>query len=187
MLEALFILLILMTLMFAVHYSGQLRAHSLALLGESSYLTFKQSAQRDISQEHIVIDSNQDRGLLREFTQQLLEIREDGLIKIQQKMSAESDQRSAAYRMFSFVPMHRNSFLYVNAGDSQSAQQAQSRIERSKAAWRETTHQTQQLLGPHQAPLAKIDAPWGRGRLNLDWLTGWAGQSPGNSRTSDAP
>lgn len=187
MLEALFILLILMTLMFAVHYSGQLRAHSLALLGESSYLTFKQSTQRDIRQEHIVIDPNQDRGLLQEFTQQLLEIREDGLIKIQQKQSAESAQRSAAYRMFSVVPMHRNSYLYVNAGDSLSAQQAQSRIERSKAAWHETARQTHQVLESHQAPLAKIDAPWGRGRLNLDWLTGWAGQSPRYSRTADAP
>ncbi len=186
MLEALFILLILMTLMFAVHYSGQLRAHSLALLGESSYLTFKQSTKREIGQEHIVSDSNQERGLLQEFTQQLLEIREDGLIKIQKKRRVESEQRSAAYRMFSFVPLHRNSFLFVNAGDSQSAHEAQSRIARSKAAWRDTAHPTHQVLGSHQVPLAKIDAPWRRGVLTLDWLTGWAGQSPGNSRSGDA-
>ena len=46
MFEALFILLILMTLMFAIQYSGQLRSHSLALLGESSYLSFIKSTKK---------------------------------------------------------------------------------------------------------------------------------------------
>ena len=185
--EALFILLILMTLMFAVHYSGQLRAHSLALLGESSYFTFKQSTQRPVREENLVRDSSQQRGLIQIFTQQLLDVRDDGLIKVQKKQSAESVQRSSVYRMFSYVPIHRNSFLYVNAGNSHSALEAQSRIARSKAAWGDTADQTHHELEPHRVPLAKIDAPWGRGILKLDWLTDWAGQSPVRSRPRSAP
>lgn len=169
MLEALFILLILMTLMFAMQYSGQLRAHSLALLGESSYQSFLQSLKK-------YMPPNPPSTQLSE---QLLEIKGDSLIKIQANQSDTPYKRSAANRLFSYSSLQRTSYLHVNAGESRSAQEVQSRIARSKSAWSDTADISHSVLEPHNVPLAKIDAPWGRGRLTTDWLTGWAGQSPG--------
>jgi hypothetical protein len=169
MLEALFILLIFMTLMFAMQYSGQLRAHSLALLGESSYQSFLQSLKKHMPQNP---PSTQ-------LSEQLLEIKGDSLIKIQANQIDTPYKRSAANRLFTYSSIQRTSYLHVNAGESRSAQEVQSRIARSTSAWSDTTDISHSVLEPHRVPLAKIDAPWGRGMLTTDWLTGWTGQSPG--------
>jgi hypothetical protein len=167
MFEAVFILLILMTLMFAMQYSGQLRTHSLALLGESSYQSFLQSLKKSSPKLPSL-----------ELSEQLLELKGDSLIKVQTMQSDTPYKRSAANRLFTYSSLQRTSYLQINAGESRSAQEAQARIARSTSAWSDTAHHSYRVLEPHKVPLAKIDAPWGRGRLTTDWLTGWAGQSP---------
>jgi hypothetical protein len=122
-----------------------------------------------------------------ELSEQLLEITGDRLIKVQTMQSDTPFKRSAANRLFTYSAIQRTSYLYVNAGESRSAQEVQSRIARSKSAWNDTAQNSRLVLEPHRAPLAKIDAPWGRGMLTTDWLTGWAGQSPGMKRKELTP
>jgi hypothetical protein len=177
MFEALFILLILMTLMFAIQYSGQLRAHSLALLGESSYLSFIKSTKKNVLSERSKA----------ELSEQLLEIKEQRLLKVQSNQSDVPYKRSAAHRLFPYSSIQRSSYLQINAGDSPSAHEAQSRIARSTSAWSEVVNKTHSVIYPQRTPLSKIDAPWGRGLLSTDWLTGWAGQSPGRAAKGRAP
>jgi hypothetical protein len=167
MFEALFILLILMTLMFAIQYSGQLRAHSLALLGESSYLSFIKSTKNvrpELSKA--------------ELSEQLLEIKEHRLIRVQSHQSDVPYKRSATNRLFPFSSLQRSSYLQINAGDSPSVQETQNRIGRSTSAWSGVANKTHRVIDPQRPSLSKIDAPWARGLLTADWLTGWAGQSP---------
>lgn len=177
MLEALFILLILMTLMFAIQYSGQLRAHSLALLGESSYLSFIKSTTKNVRPELSKA----------EISEQLLEIKEHRLIKVQSNQSDTPYKRLATNRLFPYSPIQRSSYLQINAGDSPSAKETQARIARSTSAWSEVANQTHRVIHPQRPSLSKIDAPWGRGLLTTDWLTGWAGQSPRGTEKGRAP
>ena len=177
MFEALFILSILMTLMFAIQYSGQLRAHSLALLGESSYLSFIKSMKKNVQPERSKA----------ELSEQLLEIKEQRLLRVQSHQSDVPYQRSASNRLFPFSSIHRSSYLQINAGDSASSQETQTRIARSASAWSEVANKTNSVLYPQRPSLSKIDAPWGRGLLTTDWLTGWAGQSPRNAEKGRAP
>ncbi len=177
MFEALFILSILMTFMFAIQYSGQLRAHSLALLGESSYLSFIQSTKKNVRPERSKA----------ELSEQLLEIKKHRLIKVQSNQSDISYKRSAANRLFPYFPIQRSSYLQINAGDSFSAQETQNRIARSTSAWSGVANKTHRVIHPQRPFLSKIDAPWGRGLLTTDWLTGWAGQSPRRAEKGRAP
>lgn len=175
--EALFILLILVTLMFAIQYSGQLRAHSLALLGESSYLSFIKSKKNNVRPE---LSKS-------ELSEQLLEIKEHRLIRVQSHQSDVPYKKSAVNRLFPFSSLHRSSYLQINAGDSSSAQETQNRIARSTSAWSGVTNKTHRVIDPQIPSLSKIDAPWSRGRQTTDWLTGWAGQSPGRAEKGRAP
>lgn len=177
MFEALFILLILMILMFAIQYSGQLRSHSLVLLGESSYLSFIKSTKKNVRSEQSSA----------ELSEQLLEIKEQSLIKVQSKQSDIPYKRSAANRLFPYSPIQRSSYLQINAGDSPSAQETQNRIARSTSAWSGVANKTHRMLDPQRSSLSKIDAPWGRGLLTMDWLTGWAGQSPRRTEKGRVP
>jgi hypothetical protein len=177
MIEALFILLILMTLMFAIQYSGQLRSHSLSLLGESSYLSFIKSTKKNVLPEL----SN------AELSEQLLQIKEHRLLKVQSNQSDVPYKKSAAHRFFPFSPIQRSSYLQINAGDSFSAQETQNRIARSTSAWSGVANKTHSVIHPQRPFLSKIDAPWGRGLLTTDWLTGWAGQSPRRAEKGRAP
>jgi hypothetical protein len=177
MFEALFILSILMTFMFAIQYSGQLRAHSLALLGESSYLSFIKSTKKNVRPERSNV----------ELSEQLLEIKEHRLIKVQSNQSDASYKRSAANRLFPFSSIHRSSYLQINAGDSRSAQETQARIASSSSAWSEVANKTHRVIHPQRPSLSRIDAPWARGPLTTDWLTGWAGQSPRKAQKGRVP
>jgi len=180
--EAIFIFMILATLLFSIQFTGQLRVHSLELLGQSSYLTFLQSNQNAVSQARTMPPQTTSAGLLNTFAEQLLDIRDQGMIKVLSKQSQTQGAQSMANRYFGRVSVERASYLYVNAGQSDTPSQAQSRIEHSKAAWRNTSLPTQTMLQAYIEPLAKADAPWHRSRLSTEWLGTWAGQSPGRLR-----
>lgn len=185
MLESVFILMILMTLLFSIEFTGRLRSHALELLGQSSYQSFLQTREKVIPVDFLSEKSSGHGGLLQTFEQELLQVHHKGLIKTSARQISTPYVRSSAYRLFGFQPMQRSSFLYVQAGESRSAIETQARIEQSNAAWRQTTLPTQKLLHPHIAQFKKIDTPWGRAALQTDWLNHWAGLVPVKSRRGD--
>jgi len=182
MLEAIFILMILVTLLFSIQFTGRLRTDSLELLGESSYQTFLTS-ERPAARHSISFDQTATKGLLKIYSKQLLYVDDPGVIQIRKIPNTLSEDRFAASRLYRALPIQRTSYLYINGGESRSAGEVQSRIADSTAAWRDVTMPTHRLLQPYVPSLAKIDAPWRRGVIHMDWLSRWAGQSPGMTRS----
>lgn len=180
--EAIFICMMLMTLLFAIQFSGHFRIRTLQLLGESSYQSFlKSEPNAELHAKryaHANIGSLKEKGLLQTYIEQLLNVHDQGMIYVRRETHQATDSRLAANRMFNAVSLQRTSYLYVQDGHGRSDHEVQSRIGRSKAAWGNVTSPTQQVLQPHIYPLKKIDTPWRRGQLHTDWLSGWAGQSP---------
>lgn len=177
MLEAIFILMILVTLLFSIQFTGRLRTDSLELLRESSYQTFLTS-ERPPARPASDLDKNATKGLLQTYSKQLLYVDDPGVIQVRKTPTPSNTGRFAASRLYRAVPIQRTSYLYINGGESRSASEVQSRIAHSTSAWRDVTMPTQRLLQPWVPSLGKIDAPWRRGVLQMDWLSRWAGQSP---------
>jgi hypothetical protein len=182
LLEASFICMMLVTLLFAIQFSGHFRTRTLELLGDSSYQTFLKSEPDDAPKSQLYAqekrDSSKNKGFLQTYVQELLNVRDQGMVHVRRATSQDTDSRLSANRMFNAVSLQRTSYLYIQDGHGRSDSEAQSRIARSKAAWRDVTRPTQNVLQSHISPLKKIDAPWRRGHLHTDWLSGWAGQSP---------
>ena len=176
--ESIFILLILGILLFAIQFTGQLRAHSLEMLGKSSFLTFLKSRQTDFNKDKFISSQPTGSRLLNTFSEQLLDIRGQGKIAVASQHSLTKEAQSKTQFLLTPVSVERASYLYINAGKSHTPLQAQSRIAHSDAAWRATTHPTQNMLKHYIAPLAQTDSPWGRGRLSIEWLNTWAGKVP---------
>lgn len=177
MLEAIFILMILVTLLFSIQFTGRLRTDSLEMLGESSYQTFLTS-ERAPGRPSADNDKNVTKRLLQTYSKQLLYVDDPGVIQVRKIPNTLSTDRFAASRLYSAAPIKRTSYLYINGGESRSVAEVQSRIADSTAAWRDVTMPTHRLLQPFVPSLGKIDAPWRRGVLQMDWLSRWAGQSP---------
>lgn len=182
LLETIFICMILITLLFAIQFSGYLRTRTIELLGESSYQTFLKSQPNaeSHSQRHGQAKgrSSEQKGLLQTYIEELLNVNDQGMIHDQRVTNQATDSRLPTNRMFKTVSLARTSYLYIQDGHGRLDREVQSRIGRSKAAWRDVTNPTQQLLQSHIYPLKKIDTPWRRGQLHTDWLSRWAGQSP---------
>jgi len=183
MLEAIFILMMFVTLLFSIQFTGRLRSDSLELLGESSYQTFLTS-ERPPARHTTGNNQSATKGLLHTYAKQLLYVDDPGVIQVSKKPNPLNTGRFAAGRLYRAVPIQRTSYLYINGGESRSAGEVQSRIADSSAAWRDVTMPTHQLLQPFVPSLGKIDAPWRRGALQMNWLSRWAGQSPSMPKSS---
>jgi len=168
LLEAVFMMLVLVAILFAIQSTGQLRSQSLDLLGESSYQTFLLTQQKSArtappSKLRSMGPYPVSNTLLeRALAQQLLEVHHGGLVTATSAKGV----------------LHRTSYLLVNAGQSDSAIEAQQRIEHSKDAWVSVAGRSQRHLTPFRETLRRMDSPWGRPVLKTDWLRGWAGQFP---------
>lgn len=182
LLEVIFISMMLITLLFAIQFSGHFRTRTLELLGDSSYQSFLKSEPNAEHNSQRYVRSNigalKQKGLLQTYIEQLLNVHDQSMIFVRRATHQATDSRLAANRMFNAVSLHRTSYLYVQDGHGRSDNEVQSRIGRSKAAWQDVASPTQHVLQPHIYPLKKIDTPWRRGQLHTDWLSGWAGQSP---------
>jgi len=183
MLEAIFILMMFVLLLFSIQFTGRLRSESLELLGESSFQTFLTSEQASARHKTGNVQAG-TKGLLQTYSKQLLYVDDPGVIEIRKIPNPLNTGRFHSSRQFSGVPMQRTSYLYVNGGESRSAGEVQSRIADSSAAWRDVAMPTHRLLQPFVPSLGKIDSPWRRGTLQMDWLSRWAGQSPSLPKTS---
>lgn len=181
--EAIWILMILVILLFAIQYSGRLHTNALTLLGESSYASFIESNQRVSRLASAMSNRPKQTGLLPTFTEQLLALQGEGLIQVRRSQRQALEDRYAANRIFKDIPLQRSSYLFVNEGHSHTVRENQARIAHSQAAWQDTFRPTRALLAPVVRPLAMIDAPWRRDVLKTDWLNGWGGQSPVVTRT----
>jgi len=186
MLEAIFILMIFVTLLFSIQFTGRLRTDSLEQLAESSYQTFLAS-ERPPARHTADNDKNATKGLLQTYSKQLLYVDDPGVIQVSNIPNTLSTDRFAESRLYRAAPIKRTSYLYINGGESRSAGEVQSRISDSTAAWRDVTMPTHRLLQPFVPSLGKIDAPWRRGVLQTDWLSRWAGQSPSMQRSGASP
>jgi hypothetical protein len=178
LLEAIFIFMMLIILLLSIQFSGHFRTRSLELLGESSYQTFLKSESHSERNLKDNIRSAKQDGLLQTYKEELLNVHDQGMIHVRRATNLATDSRLAANRMFNAVSLQRTSYLYVEDGHGRSGREVQSRIARSKAAWRDVATPTRQMLQPHIYPLRKIDTPWRRGPLQTDWLSDWAGQTP---------
>ena len=178
LIEAIFICMILITLLLAIQFSGHFRTRTLELLGESSYQTFLKSEPNSERHAHESPKSAKQGNLLQTYTEELLNVYDQGMIHVRRATNQATDSRLAANRIFNAVSLQRTSYLYVQDGHGRSGREVQSRIGRSKAAWREVAIPTHQMLKPHIYPLQKIDASWQRGHIQTDWLGSWAGLSP---------
>lgn len=178
LLETIFICMILITLLLAIQFSGHLRTRTLELLGESSYQTFLNSEPNSERHAQEPPKSAKQVSLLQTYTEELLNVFDQGMIHVRSATNQATDSRLAANRIFNAVSLQRTSYLYVQDGHGRSGREVQSRIGRSKAAWRDVAIPTHQVLKPHLYPLQKIDTPWRRGQIQTDWLSDWAGLSP---------
>jgi hypothetical protein len=182
LLEASFICMTLVILLLAVQFSGHFRTRTLELLGDSSYQTFLKSEPSVEPKSQLVAQekrgSSKQKGLLQTYIEELLNVQDQGMIHARRATNPATDSRMTANHMFNAISLQRTSYLYVHDGHGRSDREVQSRISRSKAAWRDVTSPTQQMLQSHIYPLKKIDIPWRRGQLHTDWLSGWPGQSP---------
>lgn len=176
--EAVFMLMTLITLLFAIQFSGRMRSYSIDLIGESSFHSFLQTKQKNTPKKYLHANSLSKKSLNHQFEEQLLEVHSQGLIKTSVSQSQAPYARSSANRLFDFQPMQRSSYLFINAGESGSAQEARLRIKQSGAAWRETTFQTQKIITSRVAQLGRTDAPWGREKIQTDWLSRWSDLVP---------
>lgn len=184
LLETIFICMILTTLLLAIQFSGHFRTRTLELLGESSYQTFLKAEPISERYTQENVRSVKQGGLLESYTEELLNVYDQGMITIQRATNQATDRRLPANRIFNALSLQRTSYLYVQDGHGRSDREVQSRIGRSKAAWRDVAIPTQQLLKPHLYPLQKIDSPWRRGKIQTDWLSDWASLSPRTPKLS---
>jgi|GEM_PF-884274 len=178
LIEAVVTLTALIGLIFAIQLTGHIRTNSLDLLGESSYLSFMQSLKKFERKDSSAGKVSDQSALQKRFSEQLLYVSEEGLIRTQSVQDNGRYLRMPAYRALSPLSLSRTNYLFVNAGQSDSASEVQDRIEKSNEPWLSASRQTRVLIKSVSEPLRRIDAPWGRPRLTTDWLMPWAGQSP---------
>ena len=178
LIEAVFMLMTLITLLFAIQFSGRMRSYSIDLIGESSFHSFLQTKRKNTSKKYLYDNGMTKKSLNHPFEEQLLEVHGLGMIKTSVNQPRVPYTRSSADRLFDFQPMQRSSYLFINAGESGSAEEVRRRIEQSGAAWRDTTFQTQKIITSRVAQLGRTDAPWGRERIQTDWLSRWSDLVP---------
>lgn len=184
LLDFLIFLMLFMTLIFAIQFSGKNRMRSIELLTDSSYQTFLKTLGRADSKDLHLKKTENPNDVLQKFSDQLLETPDQGLIGVRRTYASMTREQAPARKLFGDVALHRSSYLYVNAGNSETVHEPQSRIARSNLAWRNTSSRSQSLIHQHSAPIAAVDSPWQRARVSTDWLSSWAGQSPDRMRKS---
>lgn len=176
--EAVIAITAMMVLLFAIQLTGKMRADSIDLLGESSYRTFAHTLRESKYRADRIRLPAGASGLDKKFAEQLLHVYEDGLIRVRSEHENTRIHSTLFQRALSPLSLSRTSYLFVNAGQSDSANEVQQRIEKSSEAWLRDTQQTRKQLNTVVEPLRRIDAPWGRASLTSEWLKVWAGQTP---------
>jgi hypothetical protein len=196
--EALLIIGFSFTLALGIHHLGQLRLETLALLGESHFLSF--GPTNGLDEINISVGprlSDRYAGVRLSDSPYSAQQRE-----IENQLGFDSTtllRASAAsdLALHSRLPIPdpikqallvRHSFLLSGSGQANSTQAAQRQIAGSAALWQESFSRSKQLVSASAIGLQNIDRPWGRPTLTSDWLLPWADEtmSPGQFRQASA-
>jgi hypothetical protein len=182
--EALLIIVFGFTLVLCIHHIGQLRSHTLFLLGESHFLSFiptrlvsdvASPKSGDLNASVALTERHANVGLIgsnyraqqRELEKQL-GFDSSTLLRASAHSAATLRSKLPALGLGELAPLVRHSFLLLGDGQANSTQAAQAQIGSSAALWQDSFTSSMQLA------LQSIDQAWDRARLNADWLLPWA-------------
>lgn len=204
--EALVIIVFGFLLVLGIHHIGQLRSHTLHLLGESHFFSFLPNWAAD-SQEPSGASStvNPETVAMPFFNEDPLQSRYASVrlgdstysatqLELENQLGFDSatllraSARSApslrsklpALGLVGQVGLTRHSFLLSGAGEADSTQAAQEKIASSAALWQNSFMDSSQLVTQSAAALQSIDQAWGRASLTTSWLVPWANESLGS-------
>jgi hypothetical protein len=200
--EALVIIVFGFLLVLGIHHIGQLRSHTLHLLGESHFLSFVpnwESDSRELSGASSTINPktlalpflNEDplqsryaNVRLGDSTYSATQLELENQLGFDSATLLRASARSAlslrsklpALGLVGQVGLIRHSFLLSGAGEADSALAAQEKIASSAALWQNSFMHSSQLVTHSAASLQSIDQAWGRASLTTSWLVPWANE-----------
>ncbi len=202
-LEALLIIAFGFLLVLGIHHLGQLRSHTLDLLGESHFQSFIPLPVNDAQTPSVVpaivtpafvsLASSINEPLQYRYAKvrlgtstysaTLLEV--ENQLGFDSAMLLRASAQSAPIQKSTLPtlglnrqsPLIRHSFLLSGSGQSGSMQDAQMKIAGAATLWQKSFSQSRELVN-HSAPTLKsIDQAWGRTAVTSSWLMPWANES----------
>lgn len=200
--EALLIIVFGFLLVLGIHHIGQLRSHTLHLIGESHFLSFvpnripdaldSSSASSTVSLETLAKPHSNDEPLQYRYatvrlgdsaysaTQLELENQlgfdSATLLRASAQSAPSLRSKLPALGLTAKVGLTRHSFLLSGYGQADSTMAAQAKIAGSDALWQKSFSRSSELVNHSVATLQSIDQAWGRASLTTSWLVPWANE-----------
>lgn len=196
--EALLIIGFSFTLAMGIHHLGQLRLETLALLGESHFLSFvptnglngmNDSVGTRLSDRYAGVRlSDSPYSAQQRKIENQLGFDSTTLLRASAASDLALRSRLPILDPIKQTLLVRHSFLLSGSGQANSTQEAQRQIAGSVALWQESFTRSKQLVSASAIGLQNIDLPWDRPVLTADWLLPWADEtlSPGLFRQASA-
>jgi hypothetical protein len=198
--EALVMIAFGFLLMLGIHHIGQLRSHTLHLLGESHFLSFvpnRVSDTLDLSAASLTVNSeNVTMPFLNEeplqsryasvrlgdstYSATQLELENQlgfdsaTLLRASAQSAPSLRSKLPALGLTGQVGFTRHSYLLSGYGQADSGLAAQAKIAGSALLWQTSLTHSSQLVNHSAATLQSIDQAWGRTSLTTSWLVPWA-------------
>lgn len=200
--EALVMIVFGFLLVLGIHHIGQLRSHTLNLLGESHFLSFIPNWEADslelagatstvnpktLAMPFLNEDPLQSRYAnvrLGDSTYSATQLELEHQLGVDSATLLRASARSApslrsrlpALGLMGQVGLTRHSFLLSGDGEAGSTLAAQVKIASSAALWQNSFMHSSQLVNHSAASLQSIDQAWGRASLTTSWLVPWANE-----------
>ena len=200
--EALVIIVFGFLLVLGIHHIGQLRSHTLHLLGESHFLSFVSNWQSDSRESSGASSTVNPKTLalpllnedplqsryasvrLGDSTYSATQLELENQLGFDSATLLRASARSApslrsklpALGLTAKVGLTRHSFLLSGDGEADSTLAAQVKIASSASLWQKSFAHSSQLVNHSVATLQSIDQAWGRASLTTSWLVPWANE-----------
>ena len=200
--EALVMIVFGFLLVLGIHHIGQLRSHTLHLLGESHFLSFvpnRVSDTLDLSGQSLTVNpetlrtpfSNEEPLQYRyasvhlgEPTYSATQFELENQLGFDSATLLRASAQSApllrsklpVLGLIGQVRLARHSFLLSGYGQADSTLAAQAKIAGSALLWQTSFTHSSQLVNSSAATLQSIDQAWGRASLTTSWLMPWANE-----------
>ena len=200
--EALVIIVFGFLLVLGIHHIGQLRSHTLHLLGESHFLSFVSNWQSDSRESSGASSTVNPKTLalpllnedplqsryasvrLGDSTYSATQLELENQLGFDSATLLRASARSApslrsklpALGLTAKVGLTRHSFLLSGDGEADSTLAAQVKIASSASLWQKSFTHSSQLVNHSVATLQSIDQAWGRASLTTSWLVPWANE-----------
>ncbi|MFD4839894.1 pilus assembly protein [Achromobacter sp. NPDC058515] len=97
-----------------------------------------------------------------------------GLRMLSVEVRAQAQPRGPS----AWPPIARRLSVASGAGHAHGDADAQRRVGSARAAWHQAAQSSLSEAARMARPVARVDAPWGRPALSLDWLSAWADVAP---------